>query len=407
MIPTRSRTIAGSLSALLLLSAVPAVGAPATPSGRDADSASPPTAPASVGYQRVSTIAVGSGPQGGVAADVDADGHPDLVLVERWDARVVVLLGEGDGTFAPARRYAVPELALGVEVADLGTDGVLDLAVTDVDGGITILTGLGDGRFTRGQVLRATESTEEVRAADLDGDGRAELVSVSLPEDTIEVWQRERSERGSREGAFVLRATIETPTPLALGIEDVDGDALPDLVVSDLFGQGFAAYLNRGDWSFERGPTAETERDSFDRADADFDGDGVPDAVATNWPFSLLTYAGDGDGGYTLTGEVEVPEQATFVATGDLDGDGTADLISVSDVSTLLATALGRGDGTFEDAQVHDVSLPPPFAGQSAGEAVIADFDGDGVPDLATLAQAASEQPGSVSVWRGTATPSP
>ena len=46
------------------------------------------------------TITTGGGPHSAAAADFNGDGHVDLAVTNRDDATVLILLGEGDGTFA-------------------------------------------------------------------------------------------------------------------------------------------------------------------------------------------------------------------------------------------------------------------------------------------------------------------
>jgi hypothetical protein len=62
---------------------------------------------------------------------------------------------------------------------------------------------------------------------------------------------------------------------------------------------------------------------------------------------------------------------------GDLDGDGHADLIAAISGSGNVAVFRGNGDGTFQAAQTF-------AAGPSPVAIVVADFDGDGRPDVTT-----------------------
>jgi hypothetical protein len=91
--------------------------------------------------------------------DVNEDGIPDIVVATR-ELRtntlpntvpsncVSVLLGRGDGTFAPKKDYWVPGISEGLVLKDLDGDGHLDIATTRLDGNkVSILYGNGDGTF--------------------------------------------------------------------------------------------------------------------------------------------------------------------------------------------------------------------------------------------------------------------
>ena len=88
-------------------------------------------------------------------ADVNHDGLPDLVTANFRSNDVSVLLGRGDGTFAPQQRVAVGPGPQSVAVADLNGDLTPDLAITDLGfAAVTVLLGRGDGTFVKLQLSR-------------------------------------------------------------------------------------------------------------------------------------------------------------------------------------------------------------------------------------------------------------
>lgn len=128
----------------------------------------------------------------------------------------------------------------------------------------------------------------------------------------------------------------------------------------------------------------------------DLDGDGYDDIVTTNMtgdhrakPFEHLIYHNNGDGTFAdwsdETGLRDV--QSAFLAFGDIDNDGDQDAFGAADpagqtsrgipIEVLLNDGSGHFFGTFGSGIV-----PPSAQGALAGNAVLADFDGDGNLDL-------------------------
>ncbi|MGA2696256.1 MAG: FG-GAP-like repeat-containing protein [Terriglobales bacterium] len=118
----------------------------------------------------------------------------------------------------------------------------------------------------------------------------------------------------------------------------------------------------------------------------DFDGNGVPDVAAvdiggnTN---SLCVLVNDGTGALRLAYSYVVDAIPEAIATADLNGDGSLDLVvpSVDPISGDwgYSVLLGNGDGSFQSPAFYAQSV---FGLELSG-IVIADFNGDGKPDLA------------------------
>jgi hypothetical protein len=123
-----------------------------------------------------------------VAADLNADGKPDLVLADEGDG-VFVLLGNGDGTFAaPATYNPGNNGAATVIVEDFNGDGKPDLAIapylSDNFGGLALLSANGDGTFQSPVWYAVKYSYYAIYfyfavAGDFNGDGTIDLAFAS------------------------------------------------------------------------------------------------------------------------------------------------------------------------------------------------------------------------------------
>src|SRR5438876_590519 len=115
-------------------------------------------------------------PSSVAVGDFDGDGHLDLAVAN--GDNVSVLLGNGDGSFQTARNFPAGSLTVSVAVGDFDGDGHLDLAVANYGhpsngdpGGVSVLLGNGDGSFQPARNFPDRSSPSSVAVGDFNGDG--------------------------------------------------------------------------------------------------------------------------------------------------------------------------------------------------------------------------------------------
>src|SRR5688500_15086169 len=107
-------------------------------------------------------------------ADFNRDGRSDLAAVKSGSGEVVLLSGNGDGSFAAGQRYLTGPTgtnAVFVAASDLNLDGKVDLTVAQRDG-VWVLLGRGAGAFD--SAVRYTGGADPACAAigDFVGGGK-------------------------------------------------------------------------------------------------------------------------------------------------------------------------------------------------------------------------------------------
>lgn len=114
------------------------------------------------------------------AADVDGDGHPDL-LVTSWnvDGALHIYRGDGTGAFEPAAVLAADGPALHVAFEDLNRDGIRDVALTNGNL-VYVFHGAGGFTFRLPETHVAADSPRTIMAADLDRDGWLDLTTTAF-----------------------------------------------------------------------------------------------------------------------------------------------------------------------------------------------------------------------------------
>lgn len=305
-----------------------------------------------------------------VAADVNGDGRPDLVVPvsESSGHGIEILLGDGSGSFAQAPGSPVPILsgnAVSVAVADLDGDGHADLAVANTQRNeISIMRGDGAGGFAAPVPVGSGRHPGEIAVGDFDGNGKPDLAALVSNGVAILLG----------EGTGNFTAPAGSPVPVHgdhLAVGDLNADSRSDLVTSNAYGGSVSVDVATGGGAFKRAVFSPFAAGASFVGVADFDGDGRPD-IATSGAVLLQTESSPlARAGRAAPGRDSV--FATRKAINAFAADGSHAGVCAA-YGAPIAWTPGRGAVTFKgscsDVAIgggHIAWIEEPFCGNTEG----------------------------------------
>jgi hypothetical protein len=221
-----------------------------------------------------------------VSGDFNGDGKLDLAVANADNDSVYILLGNGDGTFAQPLDTPVPGDASGgiaIATGDFNEDGILDLAITTGrDNAAAILLGKGDGTFAPapGSPFKVVGFFPgSLVAADFNGDGKLDLAVPNFLSNTVSILL------GNGDGTFseATGSPIQTGNePVNMAVGDFNADGKVDLIVQGQSpANNIVIFLGNGDGTFTHSTPA-TVTQAGPIAAADFNGDGRLDLAVVD-----------------------------------------------------------------------------------------------------------------------------
>jgi hypothetical protein len=363
----------------------------------------PDLSPPSFNNAPNSPAPIGGGlyPLGLVTSDFNGDQIADLATGNFASNNISILLGNGNGSFHAAAG-ALPAVSTpeGMATADFNGDGNADLVAVDaVNNVVNVLLGNGNGTFQPAQSFPTELEPLTVATADFNGDGKADLVATNFISGTLSLMF------GNGNGSFspapgAPLSAGKNPSFVAVG--DYNSDGVPDMAVTSAGDHAVNVFLNNGDGSFRPAPGGPIAAGTnpVSAVAADLNRDGIQDLAITDYLNNTLRILlGNGDGSFRPgVGPIGVGSHPVAVGVADFNADGFLDLSvansgNSSGVGHTMTVLLGSGDGSF----VAEVGSPFAIGLQPAGLA-IADFNRDGVPDIADADSIAFNTPGTVTV---------
>ena len=301
--------------------------------------------------QRTTALATG-GAMGCTAADLDGDGRPEVVFNNTMagpsqhdpDFPLYVYPGAAGGRFDPQRRLELPTGGTNTYVvADLDQDGHADLVCTARDQGLRLFHGGPDGlrpdRFT--SLLGRGQNIHYVQVGDFDRDGWLDLLAVAYTHDCKPATMAASSVifHGSPEGFSSERSTVlPTYTKGNARIADLDGNGWLDVIMYDV--RGYLARYHGGPDGFSQERMSRIPLDIGGPGNvaaincADLTGNGYLDLIVvvmghyTRIDSGFHILYGGPDGYAEERGEFRRTEASSILLTvADVNRDGHPDLL--------------------------------------------------------------------------------
>ncbi|MDZ4752364.1 MAG: VCBS repeat-containing protein [Flavobacteriales bacterium] len=373
------------------------------------------------------TMANGNFPTEVEVADINGDNNADIIWCQNSGGVIVSMLGNGNGTFQNMISSAINAWDASYRqqfiLADISDDGDLDAIINDHDGDrIIVMIGDGNGSFSSAQTLTTGNQPLDVEIGDFNNDGNPDIIcGYAYSENFITIFMNNGSgalnngvnisvgepfyfylEVGKFDSDnfddFVVsglttmyflsgngNGTFDAPTNFAMGgyagdivANDFNENGELDVALCIEYGGLVACVSGNGMGTFSTYISSSAKGNPIDLVEGDFDGDGFLDLATANYGndhISFLKGYGDGTFGPDMFNTTGAPES---LAVGDVDNDGNLDIVTAESFPGGLTLMMGLGDGTSEPS----VNLIPALTFQ---DVAVMDINNDNFDDIVAL----------------------
>lgn len=342
----------------------------------------------------------GGGADGVRLADVNGDGLPDITTGWEEEGEIRVYLNPGPAKSAqpwPATTVAKVKSPEDAVFVDLDGDGAVDVVSSTEGKNRTIYVHWApkekqkylDASAWTTAPLPATQKLEQWMYAlpfDVDGQHGIDLIVGSKNKGSVSWLESPANPRDL--ASWKLHKIVDAGWIMSLFSRDIDGNGVPDVLVSDRSGphQGVYWLENLGKGSFKPRPIGGSTTSCKFLDAGDFRGRGKKSTdIVVAAPEGILGFFGEPSETWT---PFTIPGRfSKAVAVGDVDLDGRLDIVYTNGEGKKTPEFHGAGWVSFEGdfgtgkPTIHNLSGPE---GIKYDRIELIDLDGDGDLDVLT-----------------------
>lgn len=335
-------------------------------------------------------------------ADFDNDGKTDLVTANYIGASISIFQNAstpGYIAFKSPINYSTTSLPFKVGSGDLDGDGKPDIVVLNKDDNKLLVfrntTINGNISFAPAITIGAGPYPMNLCIGDMDKDGKADLIVLNESSSSVSVFRNVSTDSNISFEARVDFYTLNTTNNLTIG--DIDNDGKPEILVLSGSNDRFTVLKNKcisgeslSAGSFEKSNSFQTGVGPQSILLADFDNDGLLDVGVGNKGNETISVLKNTSTATKLNfankqdyyfGTNTSNSNQVLITAADINGDGKIDIYfpGYSNNNTIFKNL----------SDVNAISFSTPincFSGDGSSiiaRYVLCDLDGDGKPDIA------------------------
>jgi len=305
--------------------------------------------------------------------------------------------------FDPKADLSVSGEVSGISFSDVDGDGKPDMVVANLNNGyfyasvyrnISTTGNISASSFAPNADFKTEGAPGPIIMEDINGDGKPDMMVLNKNNGTVSYLQNNCVPGTITFGTLVDVGGASYPTDL--NTTDLDGDGRPDLlVISPETYSTSALEISKnissgGKIAFDRSFIYDTGKQHQAICVGDIDGDGKPDVVLGNTDNTLSILQNSSvNGNIILSAAIDIPTAAgsiSFIKLTDINGDGKPDMVvGYNEANNTQSNVISVFRNISTTGTISASSFAPKVdiaTGTSSGEAIIADLDGDGKPDI-------------------------
>jgi FG-GAP-like repeat/IPT/TIG domain len=319
-----------------------------------------------------------------VVADFNRDRRQDIVGVS--SDRVMPLKNvstNGTLDFLPQTTVTGGGNATAAVSAFFDGDSLPDLVVTSSNNYIHVYKNTSsntDITFNYTAAVYTAQTTVSPVAHDLSGDGKPDFVVANYYGNSISTYRNTCNNCAAPTFARTDFATGTTPSAVAVG--DVDGDALPDIMVSNQGSADISVFRNISEYNsfyFDNRVNFAALPSPRSILTTDVDKDGKLDVVVANNSHISVFRNNSTPGNISFLPRIDylVQNGVRKVINGDMDGDAVPEMIAINTFDTLTIFKNNSVPGSVNLVKHTLWGIP-----LSSEKAVVSDLNFDGKADI-------------------------